>query len=57
MDDCWAKVEKMKPIEYILKEVHKAIDSDLKVVKLSISDLGSSVSARFLKLYQEELWE
>lgn len=57
IDDCWAKLEKVKPTELVLKEVHKAIDSNLGAVRQSITDLGSSVSARFLKLYEEELWE
>ena len=57
VDECWAKVEKMKPMEYILKEVNKTIDSKLNVLQQSVTELGSSVSARFLKLYKEELWE
>ena len=33
VDECWAKVEKMKPMEYILKEVNKTIDSKLNIIQ------------------------
>ena len=57
IEECWQKVDKIKPTELVLREVHKTIDSKLKGIDTTIADLTSSVSARFLKLYQEELWE
>jgi hypothetical protein len=41
----------------VIKEVNKSLENTLGDIRQSISDLGSSVSARFLKLYNEELWE
>ncbi len=37
--------------------MNKSLENTLGDIRQSISDLGSSVSARFLKLYNEELWE
>lgn len=41
----------------MIKEVNKSLENTLGDIRQSISELGSSVSARFLKLYSEELWE
>lgn len=57
VEECWNKINKIKPTELVLKEVHKTIESKLSGLHNQITDLSSSVSARFLKLYQEELWE